>query len=308
MTHILILGIAVLDDVYALPMSLVPGAKHRANAMKQVVGGTAANAALAIARLGGKASLITRMGNDSTAAILRERLQAAGVDLSLSGEIPGCASSRSAIIIEPNGERTIVNLLDPDLPDAPEWLFNTLPATTSAVLADVRWESAARRLFTLARRAGLPAIFDGDRAPDDLGLLDLATHTAFSAQGLRELTGINDLATALNAIARAHDGFFAVTNGAEGVFAMLDGTIEHYAAFPITPVDTLGAGDVWHGAFALCIGEGRPVREAIRLASAAAAIKCMRPGGSAGAPNRSELDAFLAASPLSFPRIPEHYP
>lgn len=308
MTHILTLGIAVLDDVYALPMPLLPGEKHRASALHQVVGGTAANAALAIARLGGKASLITRMGDDSTAAIIRRHLARDGVDLSLSGAIPGCASSRSAILIEPNGDRTIVNLLDPALPDTPDWLFDTLPASTSGVLADVRWESAARRLFTLARQAGLPAVFDGDRAPGDPGLLDLATHTVFSAQGLRELTGIEDLGHALAQIAAGRSGFFGVTNGAEGVLAFMDGGIEHHPACPVAPVDTLGAGDVWHGAFALFIGEGRSIREAIGLASASAAIKCMRPGGSSGAPTRSELQAFIAASPPRLPETPEHRP
>jgi sulfofructose kinase len=60
-------------------------------------------------------------------------------------------------------------------------------------------------------------------------------------------------------------------------------------------VDTLGAGDVWHGAFALALAEGRPERQAVRFASAAAALKCTRFGGRNGAPRRAEVDAFLSS-------------
>jgi len=62
-------------------------------------------------------------------------------------------------------------------------------------------------------------------------------------------------------------------------------------------VDTLGAGDVWHGAFALALAEGRDESAAVRFASAAAALKVQRAEGRAGAPTRAELDGFLAAYP-----------
>ena len=71
------------------------------------------------------------------------------------------------------------------------------------------------------------------------------------------------------------------------------------AAFDVPVVDTLGAGDVWHGAFALALAEGRDEPAALRIASAAAAIKVQRPGGRAGVPTRAELDDFLAAHPTA---------
>jgi sulfofructose kinase len=67
----------------------------------------------------------------------------------------------------------------------------------------------------------------------------------------------------------------------------------HDPAFPITAVDTLAAGDVWHGAFALGLAEGMPEREAVRFASATSALKCTRFGGRAGAPRRAEVERFL---------------
>ena len=62
-------------------------------------------------------------------------------------------------------------------------------------------------------------------------------------------------------------------------------------------VDTLGAGDVWHGAFALALAEGQGERQSVRFASAVAAIKCTRFGGRAGTPTRDEVERFLAAHP-----------
>jgi sulfofructose kinase len=293
MTDILTIGIAVLDDIYVIPTRLVPGEKHRAATIGTVTGGVAANASLAITRLGGRASLLTRIGDDATGAALAAMLRARGIDLGLSPPIAGCATSRSTIVIEPGGDRTIMNYLDPHLPVAPDWLPTAIPAGIDSVLADVRWEHAAIAMFRLARAAGLPTILDGDRQVADPALIDLATHAIFSAQGLREMTGHHDLGDALHAIAKGRDTFVAVTDGAEGVFWRVGGMVNHMPAFAVEAVDTLGAGDVYHGAFALAIGEGQPVERALRFASAAAAIKCTRPGGGTGAPTRLELDHFL---------------
>jgi sulfofructose kinase len=61
-------------------------------------------------------------------------------------------------------------------------------------------------------------------------------------------------------------------------------------------VDTLAAGDVWHGAFAVAIAEGQCVADSAAFATAAAALKCQRPGGRLGAPSRSEVAALLLQS------------
>ena len=65
-------------------------------------------------------------------------------------------------------------------------------------------------------------------------------------------------------------------------------------AFPVHTVDTLGAGDVFHGAFALAITEKQELRQALRFASAAAALKCTRFGGAFAAPQRAEVEELLS--------------
>lgn len=290
------IGIVALDDVYTLTGPIRHGEKSRARDLETVVGGNAANACLAIARLGGRARLVARLGADEAGAAISGWLEGEGVDMSFSRVVEGCRSSRSAIVIEPDGARTLFNHFDPAMPERPDWLPAALPEGTGAVLGDTRWEAGARHLFTLAREAGLPAVFDGDRMPADGGLVDLASHTVFSAQGLREWTGEDDLRAALAAAGTRSAVFLAVTDGANGVHALVDGEIRHFPGFPVKAVDTLGAGDVWHGAFALALAEGVDEAGAIRFASAVAAIKCTRPGGATRAPARREVEEFLAES------------
>ncbi len=126
-----------------------------------------------------------------------------------------------------------------------------------------------------------------------------ATHLAFSTPGLRELTGIADPGAAIEQVAQRYAAWCCVTLGAEGVLCR-DGrtpqakaVTQRVAAFTVEPVDTLGAGDVWHGAFALALAEGAEELAAARAASAAAAIKVTRPGGRSGAPTRAERDRLL---------------
>ncbi|HEX4986530.1 MAG TPA: PfkB family carbohydrate kinase, partial [Burkholderiales bacterium] len=94
----------------------------------------------------------------------------------------------------------------------------------------------------------------------------------------------------------------AVTRGEAGVTwveARTGGRLHRCPAFAVQAVDTLAAGDVFHGAYALALAEGRAVAQAMRFAAAAAAIKCSRPGGRSGAPARDEVEALLVAQPLS---------
>ena len=93
--------------------------------------------------------------------------------------------------------------------------------------------------------------------------------------------------------------FVAVTDGANDVLWLDDGELRQVPAFEVDAVDTLGAGDTFHGAFALMLAEGSPNATAMRFAAAAAALKCTRFGGSSSAPTRAEVEAFLATARLA---------
>jgi sulfofructose kinase len=150
-------------------------------------------------------------------------------------------------------------------------------------------------------------VLDGDVAPraDLQRLVGLAAWTVCSEPGVAALLGLSfdgalDAAVAQRGLAEvlAHGAEVAVvTMGERGLWwQRRGGAASHLAAFDAgSVVDTLGAGDVFHGALAVALSERRGDLDALRFASAAAALKCLRPGGVAGAPYRAEVDAYLAS-------------
>jgi sulfofructose kinase len=125
-------------------------------------------------------------------------------------------------------------------------------------------------------------------------LFQIATHVVFSSECLRATTELDDLVAALTAIARTTPSFLAVTHGPHDVLWLEGASLHKTPVFPVKAIDTLGAGDVFHGAFALALAEGRDLAAALRFAAAAAGLKCTRLGGSMAAPYRAEVEALLA--------------
>jgi sulfofructose kinase len=300
MPTVLCVGHAVQDFVFTVPVLPDRGTKYRASRFESAGGGPAATAAVAISRLGGRAKLAARVGDDDAARMIVSELESYGVDCAHVRRCAGSASSVSAVIVDARGERMIVNHLDPALPDDAAWLPSAAGVGAGVVLADTRWPDGALAALAAARAAGLPAVLDADRpVPADGALLRAATHVAFSSDALADLTGISDARAALAEVARGLHGWCCVTAGGDGVYSCAGGEIRHDPAFDVPVVDTLGAGDVWHGAFALALAEGRIETAAVRFASAAAALKVQRSGGRAGVPTRAELDDFLKSRPAA---------
>jgi sulfofructose kinase len=294
MSRVLCVGHAVQDYVFRLPQLPDRGAKYRATDFMTVGGGPAATAAVAIARLGGSALLAARVGDDPIAAAIELELTGFGVDCRHLRRLSGCSSSLSAVFVDAAGERMIVNHIDPRLPKAADWLADIALDGVDAVLADSRWPEGAMAMLARAKHAGLTAVLDADiPVPKDEDLLQSATHAAFSAPGLADYSGDDDPERALRQVAARTGIWCCVTLGAEGVLYTDGGALARAPAFRVDVVDTLGAGDVWHGAFALALAEGSDEPTAIRLACAAAALKVRRRGGRTGAPTRAERDQFL---------------
>jgi sulfofructose kinase len=222
--------------------------------------------------------------------MILEDLAREGVDVSNVTRTKGAKSSYSSVLIDAAGERQIVNFRGAGLVLATDW-FDGLE-DVGAVLTDTRRVDAALAALQLASTRGIPGVLDGE-APIDPALMSAASHVALSMQGLRDLYPETDVEEALLDIAAKHECWVCVTDGADGVWYTDGGQTHHMAAFAILPIDTLGAGDVWHGVFALMLAEGQSAEEAIRHANGAAALKCLTKGGRAGAPSRAALTEFL---------------
>lgn len=285
-------GHAVQDYVFTLSSLPDGGRKFRASAFESVGGGPAATAAVAIARLGGSAMLAARVGDDAVGVEIVRELESYGVDCAAVRRCAGRASSLSAVMVDAAGERMIVNYRDDALPADASFLPSA--AGFDAVLADTRWPEGAKNAFSAARAAGVPAVLDADDpVPDDDDLLGAATHLAFSADGLRNWARTDDLRKGLERARDRTGAWCCATDGAKGVLVADDAGGHAVGAYRVDVVDTLGAGDVWHGAFALALGEGRKEDAALRFANAAAALKVSRKGGRKGAPMRVEVETFL---------------
>ena len=290
MAKVLCVGSAVIDFVFHLETLPDLPQKYGTEDALLVGGGCAANASVAVARLGGEAVLGGRVGDDRIGDMILADLAAEGVDVSNVTRNVGGRSSYSSVYIDAAGERQIVNFRGAGLVLDTSW-FSDLTGI-DAVLTDTRRVEAAVAALKLARARGVPGIVDGEE-PIDPEILVQASHVAFSMQGIRSLLPDHRPEEAIRLLAREHDIWVAVTDGPNGVWYGGADDVAHVQAFPIRAVDTLGAGDIWHGAFALALAEGQTEAEGVRFANATAALKCTKPGGREGCPDRAAVARFL---------------
>ena len=297
MPTVLCLGHAAHDLIYRVPAIPATPIKVVATALTECGGGMAANAAVAVARLGGAVEYWGRVADDPLGARILAELSAEGVTVDSARRIAGARSPVTSILVTPAGERLICSYSDPGLDPDPAWLPLDRLSGFDVILADVRWPQGSARLLDAARALGRPALLDADVAAPEvlIDLLARATHVLFSEPGLDALAEGKAPPEALRSVFRAGKHAIAgVTLGENGFLWVDREGLHRVEAAPIQAVDTLAAGDVWHGAFALALAEGASTRAAARFANAAATLKCQRPGGRSGAPSRAEVDAVLA--------------
>ena len=295
--HILCIGMPVRDLTFRVSGVPARGSKENASHFAEICGGNALNAAIGIVRLGGRASICGPMGDarETTSRYIFEQMAREAIDTGHLVHMPGLVTPISAIMIDPSGERTIVTFRDPEL-----WKVTLSPSETllhdcAAILTESRCAAFCTDLCAEACRRGIPVIVDVDRAMSlREGLLTASTHLIFSSEPLQETAGVADDGAALRKIARLTSSFLAGTRGPRGTIWLDEqGQLQETPAVPVHTVDTLGAGDVFHGAFALAITENQDLRQALRFASTAAALKCTRFGGAFAAPQRAEVEELL---------------
>lgn len=288
---------SALDAIYRVPAIPNRPTKILATDFAESGGGMAANASVAVARLGGQSHYWGRVGDDELGTRILGQLATEGVDVSGVRRVPGCISPSAAILVADDGERLVCAYNDPHLDRDPSWLPLDRIATFDAVLADVRWPEGSAAVLGAARAAGRVAVLDGDVGPPEVtvDLAARASHVMFSEPGLALVAGAGAPGVALAKFAAGHPGIVGVTLGPDGFLWREAGVERRAPAYPVKVVDTLAAGDVWHGAFTLALAEGAAIEMAARFANAAGALKCSRFGGRDGAPTRPDVDHLMAS-------------
>lgn len=299
--HLLCVGHIALDLIFSVSEFPDHPTKTPAHRHHRGVGGMSGNAAIALARLGAQVDFCGPVGSDDTAEVFEQVLRREGVGLSGLRRVPGASSSVSSIIVDRHGERMIFNAKGSAL-DAPGPFDPSVLDGIDFVLVDPRCPDWAEAALLEARRRGIPSMLDGEVSPrgDLKRLVPLADWRVFSERGLLAYADGEPEALLQHLAAQAPSRRVVRTLGAQGLqWCDVQGQLQRMPAVQAGPVvDTLGAGDVFHAALGLALAEGQSDQDALRFAAAAAATKCSRPDGIAGAPSRDEVQALLSSVPL----------
>ena len=292
---VIVVGHTALDRVYRIDAFPAKPTKVRAVDHREEGGGSAANAAAAIAALGGAVRLWSRVGDDDPGTKARRALERCGVDASGVLICEGARTPTAAVIVDAKGERLVISEDDHVMPMEAAWLPLSQVTAAGAVLSDLSWLEGTRAAFAAARACGIPTIVDVDLGGGILleRVVDLTDYAIFSGPGFEKfVAGANDTArfSRLHEMGVRHAG---VTRGATGYVWAAQKEAGTQAVFKVPVVDTTGAGDAFHGVFALALASGLQDADCARMAAAAAALKCRRLGARAGLPTAIELDAFL---------------
>ena len=273
-----------------------PGSKVPASEFVITGGGCAANAAVTIARLNGRVAFAGPLGgaSDPISERIVADLTAEGIDCSGAVRVDGGTASVSLILLDAHGEKTIATRRGVNLGQVLPVNAAGLVADVDAVLVDNRFPEFVTAVCRAAQARKIPIVVDLDLATKvDDPLLALGTHVVASTEALRATTGLDDTGAGLQRLAEQLNCFLAVTDGPHGIYWLDASSVRHMPAFKVKAIDSLGAGDAFHGAFTLGLAEGRELASAMRFASATAALKCMKFGGASGTPRRAEVEEFL---------------
>lgn len=281
------LGSINIDHVYSLDSLPTPGETLAATDLSRGLGGKGANQSIAIARAGGKVVHIGAIGREGGWTL--DALRKAGVNTD-AVRVTKTATGHAMITVDRAAENAIVIFPGANRAIAEDQIAEALAAGGQGDWLLLQNETNGGVFAAeLARAAGMrvaycAAPFDKAAVARILPFIDLLSVNEGEAAALDAALP----AAALAGVARL------VTYGARGA-AHIDGdTREEVAAFKVEPVDTTGAGDTFLGYFLAAIDTGGAVRDALRLAAAAAAMQVTRKGAADAIPSRAEVEAFLA--------------
>jgi sulfofructose kinase len=292
---VLCVGTAAYDLIFTVNGHLEEDMKMDASGLTCCGGGPAANAAVAICRLGHPAAFAGYLGHDPFGEENLRELAQAGVrtDLVLRGERP---TPLSAVMVKPDGGRSLVNYRDPDA-HLPVGTLDLARIRPGIILFDGHEPVSSASLAMDARRLGIPSILDaGSVRQGTVEVAGRCDHLVCALKFAIDYTGAGDADEAIDRLAGLAPTV-VITLGEQGLIWARGQARGRQAAYAVEAVDTTGAGDIFHGAYAVGLVEGMGWADTLRFASAAAALCCTRIGARLGAPARAEVETFLAADP-----------
>src|SRR5882672_2008341 len=288
-------GLNATDTLILLPRHPTRGSKVEFRSADILPGGQVATAIAACQQWGLRTRYVGKVGDDAAAVIHRTEFERLGVETHLI-TATGCASQQAVILVDDTGERTVLWKRDNRLTLQPDELRREWVTNTRALHLDGHDTAAAVTAAGWARDADVPVIADlDDLYPGVETLLMKVDYLVTSRDIPGRLSGEPDLRRSLPAVRnRFGCRLAAATLGHEGVLAW-DGSRFHYApAFQVKPVDTTGAGDIFHAGFIYGLLHGWPLPRQLEFACAAAAGNCTALGARGGIQPLESIEALIA--------------
>jgi sulfofructose kinase len=299
------LGLAVRDLTVHLDAFPLPDSKARAREFSESGGGPVPTALVTMSRLGSRTAFAGVVGEDSAGAFLVEDLRRESVDVSALFARKGLITPASVILVEKEGRRTVCEWRQNDLPFSEEAMERLRPILDRArlLIVDARMIDAQVEAALRIRSAGGLVMLDcGHPRPGVEEILretDVAilSHTYAREIGAGRLDAETFLRRIVPSMAPGGPRIAVVTLGAEGCLLLFRGKATRVPGHRVEAIDTTGAGDVFHGAFAHAwLRRGEP-ESAARFANAAAAMKCRGLTGRARIPTEREIRALADSAP-----------
>lgn len=286
-------GLATLDVIHRIDAPPGPDQKITARAHFVAAGGPAANAAVTFAALGGRAVLLTALGTGALAAAITAELTGRGVEVrDIAPDLVDAAPVSSVAVLESTGERSVIggDAAAVEAPAPDHGVLRELLAGADVALLDGHHPALARAVLAAAQAAAVPTVLDAGRwkpVMADLvgGIDDVVASAVFRTPGAPTAQAT------LDDLHERGTRTVVLTAGAGPIRWSQGGRTGEIAPPQVEAVDTLGAGDVFHGAYAHALAEGASLEQRITGAAEVAALRIQHAGP------RTWLDALAETLP-----------
>ncbi len=302
MFDVLGIGCVAIDDLLFVPRFPAPDEKVRVPRVERHFGGLTGTALVVAARLGAKCAFGGLLGTmDPLSRAVEQNFLAEGIDVSPAVRRADARPIHAMIVVGEEGHTRNIFFHVGGLSGAPdEGVAEDLLRRTRVLFVDHQGLAGAVRAITAAAAAGVEVVADVEHGDGPLTERFVAGvgHLVVPEEFALRMTGADNAEAAVSQLWSERRRAIVVTCGEHGCWWAeardgRAGPVAHQPAFPVEVVDTTGCGDVFHGAYAAALAQGRPMEERVRLASAAAAMKARQPGGQMGIPRRREVEEFL---------------